>query len=159
MIQEVKPEDISININEGTATWNIQSNGQVGGLYTGQFTFNLMLSPIQEIEADRDYRELLGKNAELASTHIESLAHVLSQLKQRVKNAPPFWYSSVSRFPGSHIKDRDILELVYQAAAEAEIKYRESLKERKESLLKRLKKQVEKEVEEDSIEKELNEAD
>lgn len=153
----VSKDEVTLDMAQGVAHWDIKHSSPAEGLYTGRFTFKVMLSPLQEIEADRDYRELLGKNAEFVSTHIEKLAYILAQLKQRVHEAPPFWNNGLSRFPGSHIKDQDVLLLVSEASLVAELKYRESLREKRSGLLEKMKKDLEKQSEEDKENEDLGE--
>lgn len=127
---------------EGVGSWEIDILGKIGGAYKGLFKFRTVLSPIQLIEADRDYRELLGKNAEFAETHVENMAYTLTQLKHRILSAPPFWNDG-SRFPGGHIRDDEIISAVYEAAVISEKKFRDLLTQKHKSSIERLKKVIE----------------
>lgn len=149
--------EISLD-EENIATWEINITAPIGGTYMGVFKFKTGLTPMQQIEADRDYRALLGSQApELATPYIERMCYTLSQLRQRVSKAPPFWYESNNKFPGSHVKDEEVLTAVYEAALQSEIMFRDKLKKKREESLNKLKTYLEKKVEEDKLEDELNE--
>jgi hypothetical protein len=60
----VRSEDIFINGEE--ATWSINLVAPFAGSYQGTFRFRCYLSPMGVIQADRDYRKLMGDNAALA---------------------------------------------------------------------------------------------
>jgi len=141
---KIQPEDVRVNLDDGTAYYNLTHTGKIGGLYVGAFRFHCSLTPLQYLEADRDYRNLLGENASLATTHADNIAYALAQLKQRVLEAPPFWNSAGGRFGGGHIKDHDLIDLLLEAAVQAEMNYRKALEERHADALKRLQAQVEK---------------
>lgn len=141
--------------SEGNATWEMNMTGPIGGTYQGLFTFRTVLSPIQLIEADRDYRDVLGKNAEFAATHVENLAYTLSQLNQRVVKSPPFWLDGSSRFGGAQIRDLDIIQAVYEASMIAETKFREVIKEKHKDSIERLKQAIKDQEEEDRLDVEL----
>ena len=156
-------QDKDILIDNGLATWAINTAEPIGGTYMGNFQFRCVLSPLQIIDADRDYRDLLGPNPALANATAEGLAYALSQLKQRIIKSPPFWTETAARFGGSHVKDTNVIDLVLRAAFQAEIKYRQELKEDHLKATARLKealaKKYEKEDEEEKINNEFNELD
>lgn len=153
----VKEEDIQL-MPDGTARWTINEVGDIGGTYTGTFTFRTALDPIQEIYADREYRDLLGKNMELVNSHIENLATILATLKYRIVEAPPFWNNG-GTYGGGHIKDKNILFEIYSAAILAETKYRKTLAEKHKESIDKLKKTVERLEEERQVDEELEEDD
>ena len=156
-MSQVNPNDVTIE--NGIAIWDLNLTAPIGGTYQGTFKFRCALTPMQELEADRDYRELLGKNAEFANTRSENLAYTLSQLRQRVIQGPPFWNDGTSRFPGGQIKDSEILEVVLEASVQAEIKYREQLRDKHKKSIESLKKAIQRQEHEADVEKELAEAD
>jgi hypothetical protein len=153
MEEKVKESDITIE--NDTASWGITYQGQIGGTYLGVFRFRTFLTPAQLLEADRDFRELLGPNAQFAATNAENIAYALAQLKQRIIESPPFWRETSSRFGGSSVKDLDCLDLVLEAAVASEIKYRKLLAIRHEEALKKLQAVVEKRKEQDKINEEF----
>jgi hypothetical protein len=157
MAQLVTQDDITLQ-SDGTSTWEINATYPVGGTYMGKFTFRCILTPMQMIEADRDYRDLLGKNAEFANTTVESYVYAISQLKQRVVFSPPFWAESNSRFPGSQVKDSEVLDMVLQAAIESELKYRAALAEKHEASISKLKLHIQKQKEAKAEEADLEKA-
>jgi len=152
----VDEKDVLLD-SQGNASWEINMTAPIGGTYQGVFQFRTVLSPIQQIEADRDFRELLGANASFATTHVENLAYVLAQLRQRIIKAPPFWDDGLSKFKGSHIRDEEIIQAVYEAAVIAETKFRAHLKEKHKASIERLKAFIERQEEEDRLESELEE--
>jgi hypothetical protein len=144
-------EDITIENN--VATWNIEATGDIHGLYTGTFKFKCYLDPIEQIRANKEYRDLLGANLYAVPEHESWLAYALTQLKYRVISAPPFWTSTsgVSGVSGN-LPDENIITEVLNAATDSEIKYRNILKKRKESALERAKAAAEKMVREQQAE-------
>jgi hypothetical protein len=150
----VDEKDILLDSN-GIATWEINMTAPIGGTYQGVFQFRTVLSPIQQIEADRDYRDLVGNNASLMTTHIDNLAYTLAQLRQRVIKYPPFWDDGYNRFKGSHIRDEEILQAVYEAAVMAEVKFRKQIKEKHKESIERLKAAIQRQEEEERLNAEL----
>lgn len=139
----VTEDMVSIDMSNSTASYEMNLTGEIGGTYMGLFKFKTILTPLQEIEADRDYRSLLGSNAELATTHIDMMCYTLAQLKHRIIEAPPFWNGENTRFPGSQIKDREILQAALEAAIIAETKYKNLIKKKNEEALNKLRKNIE----------------
>lgn len=122
--------------------------------YMGTFRVKCLLSPLEEIAADKRYRELLGDNSHLATEHVRRQAFALAQLEQRVMEMPPFWESDF--IPGGHIKDDNVILDILDMAVEAQQKYIESkekeLEERRKSLTRKIKKKkIEKQPELDEI--------
>lgn len=152
--EKVSDSDITVNLEDGTATYTLKHHGQVGGTYIGVFKLLCSLNPIQYIEADKDYRELLGKNAELASTHADTVAYALSQLRQRILESPPFWNEKGGRYGGAHLKDHEILEIMLEAAVKAEIKYRRELQAKHEEAVSKIKAALEKRKVDEELEEE-----
>lgn len=152
---ETKVKQTDIFIQNDHATWNMVHLGALGGRYEGTFKFSCFLSPMQVISADKDYRDLLGNNPTLASSLADNLAYALSQLKYRVLEAPPFWNDG-SRFPGSSVKDIDVIDLVLEASIVAEIKYREELSKRHEDAIVKLKTAIQQKEEAEKLNEELN---
>ena len=142
-----------MELHGSEATFDIHSQGnKTNETYMGSFRVKCLLSPIEQIEADRLYREILGMNSHLATEHVRSLAFALSQLDQRIIEAPPFWEND--RLGGGHIKDDNVVLEVLDAAIEAQEKYVEGKKKEMEERQKRMtemikKKAIEKEPEVD----------
>ena len=155
MESKVKESDITLTNDE--ATWDLVYHGPIGGTYMGRFKFRCFLTPMHALEADRDFRELLGPNAQFAITNSENIAYSLSQLRQRVIEAPPFWYENTGRFGGGGVKDLGILDIVLDAAVSAEVKYRQELKKRHEDAIARVNKEIERRQKEEEINKEIDE--
>jgi hypothetical protein len=141
-------ERTDIQIDNNVARWDISTNGDINGLYTGTFVFRCFLTPTQKLAAGRDFRELIGPNNIQASDHEDNLAFTLSQLKHRVLTAPPFWSSSVG-MNGLHgdIPDEKVLDVILEAALASEFKHSAILQEKREKELERAKKLTEAVVE------------
>lgn len=131
-----------ITINGNIATWSLPPTiGDLGGTYTGTFTFRTFLSPLQQLQAGREYRELLGSLGSQASVNEINLSFALVQLKHTVISAPPFWTSTLqeSGMQGN-IGDLNVIFLVLDASARAEETFKDRiLKEREEALDRSIK--------------------
>ena len=133
-----------IVIEGSTATWEMRLEGEIHGTYTGTFRFRCFLTPTQRIAAGREHRELLGSNAALADTHDFNVAFSLTQLKYRILSAPPFWSSTLqANGMSGDIPDENIIDVVLQAAVDAELKYKAQLKKKKVDAIERAKKAAE----------------
>lgn len=122
---------------EGESTFDVNIVGQSSKQsYIGSFKVKCLISPIEEIEADKRYRELLGVNPHLATEHVRRQAFALSQLEQRVIDCPPFWENET--LPGGHVKDSNVILEVLDKAIEAQENYinakDKELKEKQEKL-------------------------
>lgn len=133
-----------IRIENNVAVWEINAVGNIMGSYHGTFRFRTFLTPLQQISAGREERELIGINMSLAPEHEKFMAYALTQLKYRIVSAPPFW-SSANTFGGlaGDLPDEEIINMVLSAAIDAEIKYKAEIKERKEEAVKRARKAAE----------------
>lgn len=123
--------------------------------YIGKFKVKCLLSPLEEIEADKIYRELLGNNYHLSDEIIKQKAFALAQLKLRVIDCPPFWVNDY--IGGGHVSDSNVILEVLDKAIEAQEKYidgkEQEMKNRQEALTRAIKKQqIKREPEVDSIE-------
>ncbi len=133
---DTNPEDIKI---EGSvAIWDINAVGEILGTYIGQFRFRCFLTPMQQIAAGKEERDLLGVNLALANEHERFLAYALSQLKYRIISAPPFWNTSVGGLQGD-LPDENVIATILSAAIDSEALYKKQIKERKEAAIKRAK--------------------
>jgi hypothetical protein len=131
--------DTDITIENGIATWILpQTQGDVHGTYTGTFQFRCYLDPIRQLQAGREYRELIGPNALLATETEGNLAFALTQLKHRILKSPPFWSSTLqdSTFAGN-IGDLNIITMVLDAAIRAENLYKEMMTKERDAILER----------------------
>lgn len=143
--QEEKSLERSDLIIEGnTATWDMRVDGTIHGTYVGAFRFKCYLSPLQQIAADRERRELLGAQPFAASEHESFLAYALTQLKYRIVTAPPFWASQNPATLDGDIADENVIAAVLDAALGAEMKYKSQLKKKKLDAVQRAKAATEK---------------
>ena len=70
--QVLSRSDIIIESNLGN--WEIKVDGDINGTYMGHFKFKCYLTPLQQIAANREFRELLGTNPSVAPEHESFLA-------------------------------------------------------------------------------------
>lgn len=135
MEETKKSTDLILN-TDNTASWTLNREGDtVYQTYIGTFTFKCFLNPVEVLAAGRLFRELLGNTPATASPHEQFLSYALSQLKYRIIKAPPFWKTDA--LLDGNIPDVNILTLVLNAAADAEIVYREQLKSKRDEALSR----------------------
>jgi hypothetical protein len=106
--------------------------------YMGNFKVKCVLSPLDYINADKLYRDLLGDNMAMASDRAKNLAFALSQLKYRVIEAPAFWEHR--ELGGAHIEDDNVIMSILELAIEAEQKYMSKKDKEAEEIEKRLTK-------------------
>lgn len=133
---------MDINMEEGTATFSISEVGTATrSTYMGNFKVHCILSPIDLMSADRDYRAFVGNvNPNDCTTHVRNLAFALSQLKYRIIEEPPFWTNP--KVGGGHLKDTDVIISVLNLALEAEESYRQSRKKEAEEIQNKLTERV-----------------
>lgn len=134
-----------IIIEGNTARWDMRLEGDILGTYTGSFRFKCYLLPTEKLAAGRQYRELLGPNPTIALEHEDSLAFTLSQLKQRVLSAPPFWTSTMQgNGIAGDLPDEKIINAVLETAIAAEFKYAAQVQAKKIEAIDKAKKAAEK---------------
>lgn len=109
--------------------------------FLGEFCVKCIMSPLDHLKADRLYRELIGPvNPHLASKEAKNYAFALSQLKQRVLEAPDFFKNS--EMDGGHLDSNVLIDIINEAI-EAEEAYQdqqdEKTKKIQELLAKRIK--------------------
>lgn len=104
---------MQIDGSEGKFEINIVGN-ITKQTYIGKFRVKCVLSPLEEIEADKTYRELLGNNYHLADEGIKQKAFALAQCKLRIIEEPPFWINDY--IGGGHILDSNVLIEVLEQA-------------------------------------------
>ena len=126
-------------VTNNEATYDLHDEGAMQGTYKGRFKFKCFLTPMETVDIDREIRALVGDNPAFASEDAESLAFALVQLKYRVLSAPPFWNSQTARYAGGDIPDINVINRVFAAAIEAEGRYRDNLKKKKEQAIESLK--------------------
>lgn len=150
-----------IKLSDKEASFGLNSIGEHSNdTYMGNFKVKCILSPLEEIAADRRYRELLGPNSHLATERVRSQAFALAQLEQRIIEHPPFWDNDT--IGGGHIDDVNIILEVLDRAIESQEKYinlkKEELAERQAMLTNMIKTQeIEKDPEIDNVETEQDE--
>ena len=134
-----------MRIEDGYGYFDINLVGEhTNNTYMGSFKCKALLSPMEQIRADKMYRDLLGNNSHLASTHVSQLCYALSQLSHRLIETPPFWEGS--GIAGSHIKDESVILQVLEhslevAALFVEEKQKEMI-EKQEAIANLIRKKV-----------------
>jgi hypothetical protein len=145
-----------MEITDTHATFDVHINGEPSKMtYMGSFKVKVLMSPMDEINADKLYRQLLGDNMLMASDNVKNNAFVLSQLKYRVLeyDKAPFWANPENPdIPGAHITDGNVIFEVFNRAIEAQELYIKQKTEESKALEEALKaaiksKKVEKEPE------------
>lgn len=132
-------DNTDITIEGNTAIWRMPTmEGQINGTYNGTFIFRCWLDPVRQLQAGREYREFLGQNAGMATETEANLAFALSQIKQRVIKAPPFWTSTAQESGiAGNIGDFNIIAAVLDAAIRAEQIYKNKMQKERDLLLKK----------------------
>lgn len=141
-LESVYRTDLIIQGN--TATWDMRLDGNIHGTYVGAFRFKCYLSPLEQIAADRERRELLGPQPFAANEHESFLAYALTQLKYRIVSSPPFWASQNPAKLEGDIADENVIAAVLDAALGSEMKYKSQLKKKKLDAIDRAKAATEK---------------
>jgi hypothetical protein len=132
-------ENNDITISGSEATWVMpRLEGELGGTYMGRFVFRCFLDPLRQLQAGKDYRELLGNLGGQASEVEAQLAFCLTQLKHRVIKSPPFWSSTLqdSGIQGN-LGDLNVISEVNNAAFRAEALFKEKIAKEREAVLDR----------------------
>ena len=126
-----------ITIEGSVATWVMErTDGDLGGTYTGTFQFRCYLTPLQQLQAGREFRELLGSFANQATETEIKLSLALTQLKHKILKAPPFWSSTLEESGISgNIGDMNIIAAVSNASIRAEEMYLERIQKERNDLL------------------------
>ena len=128
-----------IVLNGSTATWTLlPTQGEVLGTYAGTFQFKCYLTPIQTLEAGREFRSFLGSFSGQATETESNISFALSQLKFRVISAPPFWESTKPETGyAGNIPDLNILSTILDASIRAEDMFKEKVAKDREAILNR----------------------
>jgi hypothetical protein len=131
--------DTDIIINGSEATWIMpRTDGELGGTYTGTFIFRCFLDPLRQLQAGREYRELLGSLGAQASESEGNISFALCQVKNRLIKGPPFWTSTLQESGMSgNIGDLNIIAMVLDAAIRSENLFKEKIAKERESALDR----------------------
>lgn len=120
----------NIDYYMATATFrvNIESSSSKA-IHKGVFKVKCVLSPLEYINSDAFYRQLLGKhNPQFASDYVNQLCYALSQLKYRIIDAPEWFDNKETGVIGSSVDDNILLH-VLDKAVEIESEYREGVVE------------------------------
>jgi hypothetical protein len=108
--------------------------------YVGEFRVKCILSPLDLLAIDRDYRELLGPiNPIMASGDANNIAFALSQLKHRILAYPPFWKGD--SWDGGHLPKK-VLYSILDHSIEVQDKFKKDRQDEMAKIQSRLVKQV-----------------
>jgi hypothetical protein len=135
--------DINIDYFTGSATFMVDiESGVTKTTYRGTFKVKCVLSPLEYINADAFYRELIGKsNPQFVSEYVGQLCYALSQLKFRIMECPDWFKNKETGINGSGIDD-NVLLFVLDKAIDCEAQYRDGIKERYEKARESVKKAI-----------------
>jgi len=104
-------------IAEGTL-FEIHVRGDTTGkIWDGKFRAKSGLSFRDKLQADKIRRELLGADADAATSDSKVFAAVLSQLGVRIVESPEWWAAAGN---GVELEDWNVLEAIYTAAVKIE---------------------------------------
>jgi len=107
--------------------------------FAGEFAVKCILSPLDQIKANKLYRDLIGETSpHLVPENIGALALALSQLKYRIIKAPAGWKHD--EIDGGHL-DANIVTEVLNRAVECQVKFQQEAKKRLEGLQAKLTEQ------------------
>lgn len=153
-------ERSDILIEGNTGAWEMRLEGDIHGTYVGAFRFKGFLTPLQQIAANREYRELIGVNPTMVPEHESFLAYALTQLKYRIVSAPPFWSSAnpSGGMPGD-IADENVITAILDAAIGTELKYKSQLKKKRLDAVERAKGAAEKMMDDQDEKEEADEGE
>lgn len=136
-------ENLTIDYQTGTATFFVNMEASSDKTtHKGMFKVKCILSPLEYINSDAMYRELLGKtNPQLASDYVGQICYALSQLRYRVMDSPDWFKNKENGISGSHIDDA-ILLYILDRAVTCESEYREGIEKRYNNAKEAVKKAV-----------------
>lgn len=123
--------EIKIDYNMGTAEFFVNLEAAADkSTYKGHFKVKCVLSPLDYIQSDATYRELLGKtNPQFANDYVAQLAYALSQLKYRIISNPSWFDNNINGIKGSNVDDK-ILLYILDKAIQSEEDYRNGIEEK-----------------------------
>ena len=124
-----KPKVKYLFNEDGTVTFRHSDVGSVSRTtYEGVYRVKSSLSPYDELAAGRDFRDLLGARAEMATDHESNIAFALSHLRYRLVEYPSFWREkSRDGYLGADL-DANILIAVLDLALNAQFESNRRLK-------------------------------
>lgn len=115
-------------------------DGESNESYVGEFKVKLILSPLETLAIDRDYRELIGPiNPLMASNDANNIAFALSNLKHRILAYPSFWKGS--GYDGGHLP-KSVLYKILDLSIECQDKFKQLKQEEMNKIQKRLTQQM-----------------
>lgn len=117
--------------------------------YIGTFVVKSFLTPLDEIKANRLYRDLLGTiDPVLVPKEIQDLAFVISQLNTRVVKYPSFFKNPDSIYNGGHLNPK-ILFSILERCIDIQDEFVKEQKEKRDAL----KRNIESKIKAKSVEK------
>jgi hypothetical protein len=132
--------EIDYNLGYGSFFVDIEGDA-TKQFYRGFFKVKCVLGPLEYIQSDALYRELLGKtNPQLASDYVSRICYALSQLKFRIVEAPD-WWKKEGVIGGGHLDD-NILSHILEKSTECELDYRDGIEKKYKEAREKVKKAV-----------------
>lgn len=108
--------------------------------FIGEFKVKVILSPLDILGIDRDYRELIGAvNPIMASNDANNIAFALSQLRHRILSYPAFWKGG--EYDGGHLPKKVLYKILDDSIA-CQDKFKKDKQDEMEKIRKNLTKQV-----------------
>ena len=108
--------------------------------FIGEFRVKVILSPLDILSVDRDYRELIGAiNPIMASNEANNIAFALSQLRHRILAYPSFWKGD--GYDGGHLPTKVLYKILDDSIA-CQDKFKKDKQDELEKIRKNLTKQV-----------------
>lgn len=132
-----------MKIEDSTGIFTISElDEETNETYIGEFKVKLVLSPLDILSIDRDYRELVGTtNPFLATNDATNIAFALSQLKYRITSAPYFWEAKITNYRAGHVPKK-ILYSVLDKTLELHDMFKKNRKEELDKMQSRLVEQI-----------------
>jgi len=137
MNKNTKPK---IDSDRGIADFLINMTGDINNhTYLGSFEVKCILSPLDQINADKEYREMLGDQLVMASDKAKDHAFALAQCKYRIIESPPFWQTTGM---DGNLKDTNVLVAVLNLCIDSQEMYLDAKKKEQEKIEKALTKRM-----------------
>lgn len=116
-----------MDLPKNEAVFDFEHVGEITGKkYDGRFTVLCVLNMAQRHALELEKTRLLG-NYSSPTDGLAGIALVLANLRSKIIDAPEWWKQSGG---GYDLMDEDVLVTLYQKIQDAEIQWRETLKER-----------------------------
>ena len=153
-------EENNIDLLMGTATFMVNMEASSNkATHKGMFKVKCVLSPLEYVNANALYRQLLGKdNPQFASDYVSRLCYAMSELKYRIIDAPDWFKNETTGINGSNVDD-NILLYILEKAVECEGQYREMIDKKYKEARKEVRQSIDDGILSDKKEEVINDID